>query len=168
MKVLFLTADGVEDSELIVPLYRLKEAGLDVDVAGPEKGPVTGKHGISTPANLAFKDVKPEQYDLLVLPGGKGPETVRLDGDALGAVKKIVAAGKPVAAICHGAQVLISAGLLKGKSGTCWPGVKDDFIAAGGDWQDREVVVDGQLITSRCPDDLPAFCGAIVQAIGKA
>ncbi|MFW6161323.1 MAG: type 1 glutamine amidotransferase domain-containing protein [Planctomycetota bacterium] len=165
MKALMLTADGFEDSELYCPYYRLLEEGFDVDVAAPAAGEVTGKHGYGFEANLSFADVTPDDYDLLVLPGGKGPETVRLDANAVEATRQIFHAGKPVAAICHGAQVLISAGLLEGKQATCWQGIRDDLNAAGADYSDQEVVVDGTLITSRCPDDLPAFCRELLAAV---
>lgn len=165
MKAIFLTADGVEDLEFFYPYYRLLEDGMDVDVAGPRVGHIQGKHGYSIPITMTFAEVDPNQYDLLVLPGGKGPETVRLDDDALRITREMFNAGKPVAAICHGAQILISAGLAKGRTATCWPGIKDDLIAAGAKFEDKEVVVDGNLITSRKPDDLPAFCRQILSVI---
>ncbi|MFW6158276.1 MAG: type 1 glutamine amidotransferase domain-containing protein [Planctomycetota bacterium] len=166
MKALILAADGFEDSELLVPLYRLKEAGVEVDVAGPDQGTtLAGKHGYSVTADLPFAGVEPTDYDALILPGGKGPETVRLDEHAVGAARQMVEAGKPVAAICHGAQVLISAGVLEGRSATCYVGVRDDLKAAGADYRDQEVVVDDNLITSRHPDDLPAFCRELVDAL---
>ncbi len=166
MKALILAADGFEDSELLYPYYRLQEEQIPVDVAGPEVGTLTGKHGYSTEANLTFGEVRPEEYGLLVLPGGKGPETVRLDEDAVATARQMFEEGKPVAAICHGAQVLISAEVLEGKKATCWQGVRDDLKAAGADYHDKEVVVDGNLITSRQPGDLPAFCREIFKAIG--
>lgn len=161
MKALILTADGFEDMELFYPLYRIQEEGMDVDVASSIKGGVFGKHGYRVEANLTFADVDPDQYDLLVLPGGKGPEKVRLDTDALETTQAMMAAGKVIASICHGSQILISAGLVAGKNMTCWPGVRDDLKAAGATYHDREVVTDGNLITSRMPDDLPAFCKTI-------
>jgi protease I len=114
---------------------------------------------------LSFADVAPDDYDLLVLPGGKGPETVRLDDDAVAATLRIYKAGKPVAAICHGAQVLISAGLLQNKHATCWQGIRDDLKAALANYADEEVVVDANLVTSRCPDDLPAFCRELLSLL---
>jgi protease I len=159
MNALILAADGFEDSELLVPMYRLKEAGHTVRVAGPDAGrALTGKHGYEVAADLAFDDASADDADLLVLPGGKGPETVRLNERAVRVTRQMLEAGKPVAAICHGAQVLISAGVLAGKKATCWQGIRDDLKAAGAEYADEEVVVDGRLVTSRCPDDLPAFC----------
>jgi protease I len=165
MKALILAADGFEDSELLYPYYRLKEENIPVHVAGPERGTITGKHGYSVEADIAFADVDAADYDLLVLPGGKGPETVRLDKDAVAATRQMMEAGKVVAAICHGAQVLISAGVLEGRNATCYEGVRDDLKAAGGNYADEEVVVDGNLITSRFPADLPAFSREIFKAL---
>ncbi len=168
MKAIILTADGVEDSEFFYPYYRLKEEGIDVDVAAPDTGTFTGKHGYEMEANLSFADVRADDYDLLILPGGKAPETVRLDGDALSVTCKLVQADKVIAAICHGVQILISAKAVAGKKGTCWAGIRDDFKSAGGDYTDEEVVVDGSLITSRWPGDLPAFSREILKAIRAA
>ncbi len=168
MEALILAADGVEDCELLYPYYRLHEAGIGVDVAAPEKGEITGKHGYTVEANLDFWDLHPGEYDLLVLPGGSAPETVRVHDRALETVQEIFAADKPVAAICHGAQVLISAGLLEGKRATCWAGIRDDLKAAGAEYVDRDVVVDGNLITSRQPDDLPAFCRELLRTVQQA
>jgi protease I len=126
---------------------------------------VTGKHGYTIEANLAFGDVDPSKYDLLVLPGGKAPETVRLDEDALKVTREMMDAGRAVAAICHGVQVLISAGVLEGRKATCWQGVRDDLKLAGAEYSDREVVADGTLITSRCPGDLAAFSREAFRAL---
>ncbi len=167
MKALILTANGVEDSELLYPYYRLKEEGIPVDIAAPERGTILGKHEYEIDVNLSFDEVDVDAYDLLILPGGKGPETVRLDADAVAITRKMVESGKVIAAICHGAQVLISAETLDGKKATCWAGIRDDLKAAGGAYVDDEVVVDGNLITSRCPDDLPAFNREILRAIGN-
>ncbi len=167
MRAVILAAGGFEDSELLCPLYRLKEEGIEVTVAGPQAGTITGKHGYTVEADAAFSDTAAEDYDLLVLPGGQGPETVRLDQDAVGLTRRMMDAGKPVAAICHGAQVLISAGVLEGRRATCWQGIRDDLKAAGARYEDSEVVVDGNLVTSRCPSDLPAFCREIMKAVAR-
>ena len=156
-KALFLTADGVEDLELFYPLYRLREAGVAVDVAAPNLEQIVGKHGYSLMPDLAFESVMDGPYDLLVLPGGKGPEKVRLDHKAVGVAKRMMEDGKIVSAICHGAQVLISAHCLKGRKVTCWPGIRDDVEVAGAEFLDQQVVVDDRLVTSRKPADLPAF-----------
>ncbi len=165
MRALILTAEGFEDSELLYPMYRLQEEGVDVDIAGPERGTVTGKHGYEVQAGMGFDEAKAEDYDLLVIPGGKGPETVRLNENAVSVTRQMMEHGKPVAAICHGGQVLISAGVLEGRKATCWQGIRDDVKAAGAEYADEEVVVDGNLITSRCPSDLPAFSREMMQAI---
>ena len=167
MKALILAADGFEDSELLCPYYRLLEAGVKVDVAGPKSGAITGKHGYAVQVDVKFSKLKASDYDLLVLPGGKAPETVRLDEDAVAVTKAMMKAGKPVAAICHAGQVLISAGVLKGRKATCYAAIRDDLKAAGAKYVDRKVVVDDNLITSRHPGDLPAFCREIMKAIGK-
>lgn len=165
MKALILAADGFEDSELLVPMYRLKEEGIDVDVAAPQAGTITGKHDYEAEAGMAFADLNARDYDLLILPGGKAPETVRLHEAAVNVVKAMAEAGKTIASICHGAQVLISAGVLRGVRATCYEGIRDDVKAAGADYSDDEVVVDGKLITSRMPGDLPAFCREMMKAI---
>lgn len=165
MKVLVLAADDFEDLELFVPLYRLREAGHTVVVAGPRTGTLTGKHGYSVAVDCTFEQVWAGDFGTLVIPGGRAPEAVRLNGAAIAAVRQMDGAGKPIAAICHGAQVLISARLVAGRNLTCYQGVRDDVIAAGGHYQDAELVVDGHLITSRSPEDLPAFCGELLRQL---
>jgi protease I len=165
VRALILAADGFEDSELLVPMYRLQEEGIDVDVAAPKRGPITGKHGYEAEAGLAFASLKAGRYDLLILPGGKAPETVRLHDAAVAVTKAMAGAGKTIAAICHGAQVLISADVVRGVRATCYEAIRDDLKAAGADYTDEEVVVDGHLITSRKPSDLPAFCREMMKAI---
>ncbi len=167
MRALILAADGFEDSELLVPMYRLQEEGIDVVVAAPDRGTIEGKHGYEVEATKTLREVKAKDYDVLVIPGGKAPEAVRLDANAVAVAKAMVEAGKPAAAICHGAQVLISADVLKGRKATCWKGVRDDLKLAGAAYVDAEVVVDGNLVTSRCPSDLPAFCRELTKLIGK-
>lgn len=156
-KALILSADNFEDMELFYPYYRLKEEGWHVDVAGATGKTITGQRGYAIKASVAFKDVKAEQYALLVIPGGKAPESVRLDKEALRITRYFFEKKRPVAAICHGSQVLVSAGMVKGRKLTCWKGIRDDVIAAGGEYHDCEVVEDHNLITSRYPDDLPSF-----------
>jgi protease I len=164
-KALMLLGPGFEDSEFFCPYYRLLEAGTEVDVAGPAKETITGKHGYTFKAELTFAEAARRQYDVLVIPGGKGPETVRLDRNAVQIAKDMVREGKLVAAICHGPQVLISADALRGRKATCWQGIRDDLKQAGATYRDAEVVADGNLITSRCPEDLPAFCREIFRAL---
>lgn len=157
MKALIISADNFEDTELLVPYYRLKEAGIAVDMASIRKGAFKGKHGYEAQANKTLQEVNPDDYDLLILPGGKAPEAIRREQKALDIAKHFFQTFKPVAAICHGAQTLITAGLLKGRHATCYKSVVPEMKDAGAIYEDKEVVVDGNLITSRQPSDLPAF-----------
>jgi protease I len=157
MKVLFLSADGYEDTELLVPYYRFLEEGVEIDIAAPKKGPIKGKHGYEVEANESLSHVKPDDYDVLVLPGGRAPAAVRKELKAAEIAKDFFAKDKPVAAICHGPQILITAGLLKGRHVTCYSSVVDEVKKAGAIYEDKEAVVDGNLVTSRSPADLPAF-----------
>jgi protease I len=157
MRALIVTADGFEDSELAVPLARLREEGIEADIASTRRGRLRGKHGREIEADLALDEVRPERYDLLVLPGGRAPAALRNERLALELARAFMAADKPVAAICHGPQVLASAGVLQGRRATCYSAAADELRAAGAHYEDREVVVDGNLVTARRPADLPAF-----------
>jgi protease I len=157
MKALIISADNFEDSELLVPYYRLKEAGAEVTVASMSRGIIKGKHGYEAVADKTLDEVNPDDYAILVLPGGKAPAAVRKEAKALEIARNFFAHGKPVAAICHGPQILISAGLLKGRHATCYTSVADELKESGALYEDREVVVDANLVTSRQPADLPAF-----------
>lgn len=165
MRALILIADNVEDCEFFYPYYRLQEEGIEVDVASPNGERIVGKHGYDFQPNLSFADAKGTDYDLLVLPGGKAPEAVRLEAEAVEITRRMFEADKIIAAICHGAQILISADVLRGKTATCWKAIRDDVKAAGAEYVDRAVVVDGNLVTSRGPDDLPAFCREMLAAV---
>jgi protease I len=167
MKALIISADNFEDTELLVPYYRLKEEGAEVDIASIKRGPIKGKHGYEVEANKALKEVKPDDYDILVLPGGKAPETVRKDKNAIEIAKHFFQRNKPVAAICHGPQTLISAGLIKGRRATCYKSVAPEMEDAGALYEDREVVVDGNLVTSRQPSDLPVFMREMLKMLRK-
>jgi protease I len=168
MRVLILSADGFEDSELAVPRRRLHQAGIDVDIASFERGRITGKHGCEVDAGLSIDDVRPGDYDALLVPGGRAPQRLRKSAKVLEVVRDFFAAGKPVAAICHGPQVLVSAGVLGNRSATCYRTVADELAAAGARYEDSEVVVDGNLVTSRHPSDLPAFVREILKKLGAA
>ena len=157
MRALIISADGFEDSELLVPYYRLLEEGVHVVVSSPTGGTITGIHGYSVAVDLTLAEVEPGKYDILVLPGGKAPAQVRHDARALAVARHFMEQGKPVAAICHGPQTLISAGLLRGRQATCYKTVAGEMRDSGALYEDREVVVDGNLVTSRHPADLPAF-----------
>lgn len=164
-KALILSADHFEDTELLVPYYRLREAGWAVDVAAPQRGKITGKHGYEVEANLALREVKADDYELLLLPGGRAPAALRGEPAALAIAQAFVAADKPIAAICHGPQILISAGVMPGRRATCYFGVAPELRAAGARYEDHEVVVDGKLVTSRQPSDLPAFLREIMRVV---
>ena len=157
MKVLIISADGFEDPELLAPQQRMKEEGIDVDIASLVRGPIKGKHGYEVEANLAIDEVRPQDYDALILPGGKAPATLRQSGTVLDVVRAFFDAGKPISAICHGPQILISAGVLTGRFATCYATVVEELRAAGARYQKSDVVVDGNIVTSRQPADLPAF-----------
>lgn len=165
MKILILSADRFEDSELLVPLAHLREVGMDVDIGSFAVGTIHGKHGASAHANHAITGIRPEDYDALVLPGGKAPAALRADAQVLAVVRHFFASGKPVAAICHGPQVLISAGVLAGRTATAYRSVAPELKAAGAHYRDAEVVVDGNLVTSRTPADLPAFLRELMKKL---
>jgi len=167
MKVLMISADGFEDTELLVPYYRLREAGVEVVVASTQSGMITGEHGYEVAVDQTLDRIDPSDYAILVLPGGKAPATLRKAEKALAIAQHFFASGKPVAAICHGPQVLISAGLLKGRRVTCFASVRAEVKAAGAHYEDRDVVVDGTLVTSRQPADLPAFLRALMQMVER-
>jgi protease I len=166
MRALIISSDRFEDSELAEPLRQLRAKRVEVDVAAPQKGLITGKHGHKVCAGLALDAVRPEDYDLLLLPGGKAPASLRKNPEAVAIARHFFQADKPVAAICHGPQVLIPTGLLAGRNATCYGDMRQELEAAGVNYQDREVVVDGNLITSRQPADIPAFMRAIFRIMG--
>jgi len=155
-KILFIVGAEFEDLELFAPMYRLVEEEHVVVVASPTGGVVTGKHGYSI-STVKLSDVRPSEYNALVLPGGRGPERVRVQAreEAVRVIREIMDTGKPVAAICHGPQLLISADRVRGRRLTSYPGIAEDIINAGGTWVDQPVVVDKNLVTSRIPDDIP-------------
>lgn len=163
MKALIVSGDLFEDTELLVPWYRLIEEESEVDIASTTAGTITGKHGYTVPVRFSLDEIDPAAYDLLVLPGGKAPANLRENESLLSIVRHFFSENKPVAAICHGPQILVSAGVLSGKKATCYKNVADELKSAGADYRDEEVVVDGNLITSRIPSDLPAFCREIMR-----
>jgi protease I len=164
-KILILVADMYEDMELWYPKIRMKEAGFETVVAGKEKKTYTGKKGYPVNADITLDEVNPTDYAAVIIPGGYAPDIMRRYDKLLSIVKNMFQQGKPVAAICHAAWVPISAGIVKGKKMTCFMSIKDDLMNAGAEYLDKEVVVDGNLISSRFPDDLPAFCQAILAAL---
>ena len=167
MKALILSADNFEDTELLVPLYRLREAGYTVEVASGRRDPIRGKHSYDVPVTKLFSEINPGDYDLLLLPGGKAPAAIRNDPKVQEIARFFMNSSKPVAAICHGPQILISAGLIRGRKATCYKEVVTELREAGAQYEDSEVVVDGKLITSRQPEDLPAFNRELMRMLGQ-
>ena len=163
-----LVEQQYQEMEVWYPLYRLREAGCKVTVVGPEAGATyPSKLGYPAKSDKAAKDVTANDFDLLVIPGGFAPDFIRRTEAMIKLVSAMAEQGKVVAAICHGPWVLCSTQALKGKKATCFFAIKDDVINAGAKYVDEEVVVDGNVITSRKPDDLPAFVVAIMKALAK-
>jgi len=168
-RVAILAENLDQEMELWVPYYRLKEAGAAVKVIGTGSAKsYTSKHGYPVAVDAAADEVKAKEFDAVVIPGGYAPDLMRRSTAMVGLVREAFQQGKVVAAICHAGWMLCSAGILKGKTATCFHAIKDDMVNAGARYVDEEVVVDGNLITSRKPDDLPAFCREIVKALEKA
>lgn len=169
-KVAILTEKGFEQIELTSPKEALEQAGIATEVIAPEGGTVRAwdhtDWGIEVEVDTKLADADTADYDLLLLPGGVlNPDKLRMNKDAVRFVKKFLESGKPVAAICHGPQTLIETGMLNGKKMTSYPAIKTDLQNAGASWVDETVVEDGNLITSRNPDDLPAFNKKIVEVL---
>ncbi|GAB5100548.1 type 1 glutamine amidotransferase [Caballeronia sp. LP006] len=171
-RVAILALDGFEQAELIEPQRALKEAGAQVDVISQKPGQIQGfKHvdkGDKVDVDQTFDAANASDYDAVVLPGGVvNGDAIRLDAKAQSFVKEADQAKKPIAVICHGGWLPISAGIIAGRTMTSWPSLQDDIRNAGGTWVDQEVQIDGNLITSRKPDDIPAFNKALIDALGK-
>jgi protease I len=166
-RIAILIADRYEDVEFWYPYYRMKEAGASVATLGPSFGPeeVHGKYGHPAKMEKRTRDARPGDFDAVIIPGGYAPDLLRRCKSTLRFVAEIAGAGKVTAAICHAGWVLISARVIKGKRATSFFSIKDDMINAGVDWVDEEVVIDGNIITSRSPEDLPAFCRAIIESL---
>jgi protease I len=167
-KIAFLFTEGAEQAEVKEPLEAVKDAGAEVDIVSLEKGEVEmWEHfdkGEKITADKAVSDADPSDYDGLVLPGGvANPDQLRADEDAVKFVRSFFEQDKPVGSICHGPWLLVEAGAAKGRKLTSFPSIKTDLENAGAEWVDEEVVVDNGLVTSRNPDDLPAFCAKIVE-----
>jgi protease I len=168
ISVLIVTADDTQDLEFFYPYYRFVEAGFHVDVATPDGGEFKGKMGMGLKETLAIEDVSSSQYQLLYIPGGKAPEKLKKNEGALTIVRDFVAAKKPVAAICHGAQVLAAAGVIQGRNIAAWPDVQKEVEEAGATFVSRASVTDGQFITARWPGDLPSHVKAVLQQLNHA
>jgi protease I len=171
--VLFLATDGVEEVELSEPWAALRQAGATLTLAAPEDRPIQAmRHldkGQTFPADCAIAEVDVANFDALVLPGGvASPDALRMDARAVSIVREFVEADKPVGAICHAPWLLVEADAVRGRTLTSWPSLRTDIANAGGSWVDRPVQVDQKLITSRKPEDLPAFCARIVRDFATA
>jgi protease I len=166
-RVLIFAGPLVEDIELLYPLHRLREEHADVVVAGLGEPTYTGKKGHQIEVDANVEDIDHRQFDAVVVPGGFAPDFFRRSERLLEIVREMHDEGKPVAAICHAGWVPVSAGIVKGRRVTSFHSIRDDLMNAGAEWVDDEVVVDDNLITSRMPDDLGAFCRAIIDAIER-
>ena len=167
LRVAVLIENMFEDMEALYPIYRLREAGVRVDVVGPKKDAIyTSKHGYPLKADTAPAALRAGLYDGVIVPGGYAPDKVRRNAKMVKFVSDMNNSGKLMAAICHGGWVLCEADVLRGKTFTSVGAIKTDCVNAGGTFVDREVVVDGNLVTSRIPDDLPVFMREILKALG--
>jgi protease I len=168
-RVLIFVDDVYEDLELWYPKLRLEEAGFEVTVAGPKAGQsYCGKHGYPCRSDAEIRQMRSGDFDPVVLPGGFMPDKLRRDPQVLALVREFAQAGKLVAAICHGGWIAISAGVYRGVRVTGSLGIKDDLVNAGAHWEDAAVVVDRNFVSSRQPDDLPAFCRAVLSVLGSS
>ena len=171
-RIAIVATDGFEQSELLKPQEALKAAGAVVEVIAPKAGSIQGMEhktqGKKIDVDRTIDQVKSEEFAALVLPGGvANPDALRIDDKVVHFVREFFEAHKPVAAICHGPWTLIDANVVKGRKMTSWPSLKTDLKNAGADWVDQEVVVDHGLVTSRKPDDLPAFCRKMVEEFAE-
>lgn len=167
-KVIALVDDDFEDLEHWYPVYRLREEGATVDLVGPEANKIyLGKHGVPAKTDFAFSKINANHYDAILVPGGWAPDKLRRYPEVLQFIQVMNEAKKPIGQICHAGWVLISANILKGKKVTSTPGIKDDMTNAGATWVDEAVVVDGHIISSRRPPDLPFYAKAFADALAK-
>lgn len=171
-KIAILATDGFEQVELTEPRKALDEAGSATVLIAPKPGEIrawkTKEWADSVKVDKTIEDANPNDYDALVLPGGvMNPDRLRMDPGAVNFVRQFVSSGKPIGAICHGPWMLLEAGAVSGKTVTSWPSLKTDLKNAGANWVDQEVASDGVLITSRNPDDIPAFSRAIIDAVSR-
>lgn len=167
-KIAIFVENIYEDLEFWYPKIRMEEEGAEVTVIAPKaEETYTGKHGLPAKSDQAIVGVKTEEFNALIIPGGYSPDKMRRNKDMVKFVKEMNDAKKPIAAICHAPWMLASAGALKGKKITSFFSLKDDLVNAGADWVDQEVVHDENIITSRAPQDLPAFCREIINTLAK-
>ncbi|WP_106638845.1 type 1 glutamine amidotransferase domain-containing protein [Allosphingosinicella vermicomposti] len=167
-RILIIATDGFEDSELLDPRRTLIDWDADVTLASIKKGEIKGDKGKAANVDITFDDVHASDYDALLIPGGtKNPDKLRMDEKAVGLVKKFMDAGKPVGAICHGPWLLVEADVVRGRTVTSWPSIRTDLRNAGANVVDQEAAVDSNLVTSRKPEDIPAFTEAFIQLVEK-
>jgi protease I len=164
-RIVVIVGKGFQDQEATVPIDFLEEEGADVVTVGPDTGDVKGIHGAVIRVDHTFADLDPASFDAMVVPGGRSPAYVRKFEEAREFVASFAATGKPLAAICHGGQLLAAAGLAEGLTMTGYPKIKEEMEEAGAHFVDREVVIDRNIITSRVPEDLPAFNAALKEKL---
>ncbi len=167
-KIIIITGDDVEDLEFFYPYYRFNEEGYEVDVVTEEGGEFEGKCDLGLKDSKSIEDVNPQDYELLYLPGGKAPKSLRKNEDVINFVKQFAASGKFIASICHGAQILISAQLIAGKKIAAWPEMKDEIEEAGAMFADEALSKDGQFITARMPGDLHRHLCGVLDCLEKS
>lgn len=165
-KMLIFVEKGVEDAEFIYPYYRFQEEGYQMVVVAPKAGEIySGKHGVPFKADVAPDSVNVDEYDAVIIPGGQAPDRMRLNSGLVDIVKEASRKGKVISAVCHGPQMLIEADIVRGRTITSWPSVRTDLRNAGAKVVDEPAVIDGNLITSRSPADLPDFCKATIKRL---
>lgn len=164
--MLILLENGVEDAEFIYQYYRFQEEGYQMDIVAPKaKKEYIGKHGVPFTSEYSPAEVNLDAYEAVIIPGGQAPDRMRIHRDMVDLVKSAHRKGIVIAAVCHGPQMLIEADIVRGRIATSWPSVRTDLKNAGANVVDEAVVVDGNIVTSRSPEDLPAFCKATLKLL---
>lgn len=167
-KILIMIDEGAEDAEFLYPYYRFQEEGYKVDIVGSKaKETYIGKHGVPIKSDLSPEEANVDEYDAIIIPGGRAPDRMRIDKGLVKIVREAHEKGKVIAAVCHGPQMLIEADVLRGKKATCWKSVATDLKNAGATFIDAPAVVDGNIVTSRFPDDLPKFCQEAIKLLKR-